>query len=289
MLYGPNNEEMCIKKYLHFFLLCISLSCADDNTTIRIKGSDTEVNLAVELAESFHHINSEVFVSISGGGSGLGIASLLNNTTDIANSSRSIKSQEINLFQQKNASIDSFIFAQDAIAFVVAASLPIDSISTQNLANILSGKFKDWKPLIGKNKPINIYGRQSNSGTHDFVKQKLGIEFTPYAKQMNGNAQILEALKTDDSGIGYVGTGYVTHQNKDIKVLTVYDKANAVAVSPLDARMIAAGRYYFQRPLFQYYKSDSYEKIKPFLDFEKGAMGQKIIQASGYYPVNKTP
>lgn len=276
-------------RYIFFIIICFLWSCSSDNDTIKIKGSDTEVNLAVQLAESFHQTNSTIFVSISGGGSGLGIASLLNNTTDIANSSRSIKSQEIKLFQQKGMPIDSFIFAQDAIAFVVSNDSPIDSITTENLANILSGKFKNWLPLIGKNMPINIYGRQSNSGTHDFVKQKLGIEFTPYAKQMNGNAQILEAIKMDHSGIGYVGAGYVTQGNKGIKVLTIYDKTNPKAVSPLDAPMIAAGKYYFQRPLFQYYKSDSYNKIKPFLDFEKGAIGKKIIQSSGYYPVNKKP
>lgn len=272
-----------------FVLMWFLGACSPENNTIKIKGSDTEVNLAVQLAESFHQTNSTVFVSISGGGSGLGIASLLNNTTDIANSSRSIKNQEIKLFQQKHIPVDSFIFAQDAIAFVVATDLAIDSISTENLANVLSGKVKNWKPFIGKNMPINIYGRQSNSGTHDFVKQRLRIEFTPYAKQMNGNAQILEAIKTDNSGIGYVGAGYVTHGNKGIKVLTVYDKTNPKAVSPLDAPMIAAGKYYFQRPLFQYYKSASYDKIKPFLDFEKGFIGQKIIQASGYYPVVKKP
>ena len=276
-------------KYRIFILMCFLWSCSPDNNTIKIKGSDTEVNLAVQLAESFHQTNSTIFVSISGGGSGLGIASLLNNTTDIANSSRSIKSQEIELFQQKGTPIDSFIFAQDAIAFVVANDSPIDSISTANLANILSGKVKNWLPFIGKSTPINIYGRQSNSGTHDYVKHKLGIEFTPYAKQMNGNAQILEAIRADHSGIGYVGAGYVTHGNKGLKVLTIYDKTNPKAISPLDAKMIADGKYYFQRPLFQYYKSDSYSKIKPFLDFEKGVIGKKIIQSSGYYPLSTKP
>ena len=276
-------------KYLICILVCSLWSCSPDNNTIKIKGSDTEVNLAVQLAESFHQTNSTIFVSISGGGSGLGIASLLNNTTDIANSSRSIKSQEIELFQQKGTPIDSFIFAQDAIAFVVANDSPIDSISTDNLANILSGKVKNWLPFIGKSTPINIYGRQSNSGTHDYVKHKLGIEFTPYAKQMNGNAQILEAIRADHSGIGYVGAGYVTHGNKGLKVLTIYDKTNPKAISPLDAKMIADGKYYFQRPLFQYYKSDSYSKIKPFLDFEKGVIGKKIIQSSGYYPLSTKP
>lgn len=274
---------------MKFFLMAFSLlllSCSQDNVTIKIKGSDTEVNLAVLLAEDFHKVNSDAFVSISGGGSGLGIASLLNGTADVANSSRSIKKTEIELFQKQGTQIDSFIFAQDAIAFVVAKSLPIDSITPMELAGILNGKYKNWYPLTGKKMPINIYGRQSNSGTHDFIKNRLNINFTPYAKQMNGNAQILEAIKTDHSGIGYVGAGYVMHGSGDgIKVLTVYLSKNEKAISPLDAAMIAAGRYFFQRPLFQYYKTASYNKIKPFLDFEKSGSGKKIIESSGYYPV----
>jgi len=272
-------------KYYLICLIVLLISCSRENDTIKIKGSDTEVNLAVLLAESFHHVNSGVFVSISGGGSGLGIASLLNSTADIANSSRSIGAGEIELFKKQGAQIDSFIFAQDAIAFVVAEDLPIDSISTINLANILSGNYKNWSSVTGKTISINIYGRQSNSGTHDFVRNKLGIEFTPYAKQMSGNAQILEAIKADHSGIGYVGAGYVAGGSKGIKVLPVYVSKNEKAISPLDSTMIAAGKYFFQRPLFQYYKTEAYNKIKPFIDFEKSEEGKKIIHASGYYPV----
>ena len=267
-------------------LAALLTSCSGDNQTIKIKGSDTEVNLAVLLAESFHKVNADVFVSISGGGSGLGIASLLNGTADIANSSRSIKNEEINLFKDKGEQVDSFVFAQDAIAFVVAKDLPIDSISADDLAKILNGKTKNWSALTGKDLPVNIYGRQSNSGTHDFVQHKLGIEFSPYAKQMNGNAQILEAIKTDHSGIGYVGAGYVSEgQSKGIKVLLISSGKNEKAISPLDGAMISEGKYFFQRPLFQYFKSTSSSKIKPFLDFEKSKEGQAIIQSSGYYPV----
>ena len=275
-----------MKKYFVAALIILS-SCTQDNKTIKIKGSDTEVNLAVQLAEDFHAVNPDVFVSISGGGSGLGITSLLNGTADIANSSRSIKKEEIEIFQKKNTAIDSFIFAQDSIAFVVARDLPIDSINTTALSNILNGTYKNWSSLTHINKPINIYGRQSNSGTYDFVKKKLNIDFTPYAKQMNGNAQILEAIRADNSGIGYVGAGYVTHGSNGVKVLLIYDSTHPKAVSPLDASMVLAGKYYFQRPLFQYYRTSAYDKIKPFLDFQKSEQGKKIIQSSGYYPINK--
>lgn len=274
-------KQFCIS------LMVLLISCSRDNGTIKIKGSDTEVNLAVSLAESFHQVNPGIFVSISGGGSGLGIASLLNGTADVANSSRSINKEEIVLFNKKGYQIDSFIFAQDAIAFVVADDLPIDSIDVAELSKILNGTYKNWQTLTQIKMPVNIYGRQSNSGTHDFIKKKLGIDFTPYAKQMNGNAQILEAIKTDHSGIGYVGAGYILKGgNKGIKVLSIYSKNILPAVSPLDAKMIAADKYYFQRPLFQYFKVISYNKVKPFIDFEKSIDGKKIIEIAGYYPVN---
>ncbi|WP_149243090.1 substrate-binding domain-containing protein [Dyadobacter sp. 32] len=264
------------------------MSCSGNKDVIKIKGSDTEVNLAVELAETFHDNNPTLFVSISGGGSGLGIASLLNGTADIANSSRSINEQETALFDKDGARIDSFIFAQDAIAFVVAESLPIDSISTDQLASLLKGEHTDWSSITTSKLPVNIYGRQSNSGTHDFVKRKLEIEFSDKAKEMNGNAQILEAIKADDSGIGYVGAGYVSNGGSEgIKVLKVYSNEAPKAISPLDAEMIAAGKYLFQRPLFQYYQATSFEKIKPFIDFEKSPQGQQIIKQAGYYPVMK--
>jgi phosphate transport system substrate-binding protein len=285
-----NESKIRISKH-HLLALTILLSSCSRNTgTIKIKGSDTEVNLVVQLAESFHEVNPVIIVSISGGGSGLGIASLINGTADIANSSRSINNKETELFKKEDTPIDSFIFAQDAIALVVAADLPIDSISVTELAKVLNGNYKNWSRLTGKNLPVNIYGRQSNSGTHDFVKEKLGIDFSPYAKQMNGNAQILEAIKADHSGIGYVGAGYVAHgANKAIKILSVYANENEKAVSPLDSAMIAAGKYFFQRPLFQYYRTSSYDKIKPILDFEKSDAGKKVILKAGYYPVKKEP
>lgn len=262
-------------------------ACSSNDNGIKIKGSDTEVNLSVLLAEQFHEKNDEVLVSISGGGSGLGLASLLNGNADIANSSRSISNTELDLFEQKNIEIDSFVFAQDAIAFVVSSKLPIDSISTENIANILKGKLTNWTSLTNSDMPITIYGRQSNSGTYDYVKHILKIHFSPYAKQMNGNAQIIEAIKVDDSGIGYVSAGYVVNGNASgLKILPVY-KGKSKAISPLDTKAIASGEYFFQRPLFQYYKKSDYQKIKPFLDFEKSEMGAKIIQQSGYYPVNK--
>lgn len=273
----------------YFFIpLTILLFACSDNKTVKVKGSDTEVNLAVQFAESFHRYKPSLFISVSGGGSGLGIASLLNGNADIANASRRINEKEMALFREKGIVLDSFIFAQDAIAFIVADDLPLASISTRQLADLLSGKVRNWEPIAGKRLPVNIYGRQSNSGTHDFVKNRLHISFSPAAKQMNGNAQILEAIRADHSGIGYVGAGYVIHGvTKGIKVLPVYTTDRNAAVSPLDAAKIAEGAYFFQRPLFQYFRAKDSLQVRPFIAFEKSPEGQKIINVGGYYPAKK--
>ncbi|PLK43462.1 PstS family phosphate ABC transporter substrate-binding protein [Emticicia sp. TH156] len=270
---------------LIFLVILIISGCAEHDNTIKVKGSDTEVNLAVVLAENFHYGYPELLVSISGGGSGLGIASLLNGTADIANSSRDINEKELALFKAKNLEISSFIFAQDAIAFVVSDQLPIDSISTQALARVLSGEWNNWNRLTSSDIPINIYGRQSNSGTHEYIQKSLKIRFSPLAKQMNGNAQILEGIKVDPSGIGYVGAGYMKQKSgSGLKVLKIYTSDGGEAVSPLDAKKIISGKYFFQRPLYQFFKKKDYQKVKPFLDYEKTKEGLAIIMKSGYYP-----
>jgi phosphate transport system substrate-binding protein len=275
---------------LYFIILCFSVtSCSEEIRTLKIKGSDTEVNLVTELAESFHKSNKTSYLSISGGGSGLGIASLLNGQADIANSSRELNVEESELFRKRGIELDTFVFAEDAIAFIVSPLLLLDSISTVDLAGILDGSTNNWKKLTGNEIKINIYGRQSNSGTYDFVKDKLNIQFSTHAKEMNGNAQIIEAIKSDPSGIGYVGAGYVMNsrngQIQNIKVLHIRPDKSNKAYSPLDSNAVFNHEYYFRRHLFQFIRKSSASAAAPFIAFEKSPAGARIIRKSGYYPV----
>ncbi|EHQ28844.1 phosphate binding protein [Mucilaginibacter paludis DSM 18603] len=273
-------------RYL-IYCLCLSMltGCSNADKSIKVKGSDTEVNLAVSLAENFYKVHSDFSVAISGGGSGLGIASLLNGQTDIANSSRPLNSEEIELLKAKGIAIRTVIFAEDATAFIVHRDFPLDSIDVPSLTRILNGQYKTWKPVTGQDMAVNIYGRQSNSGTHSFISKKLNIQFSRDAKEMNGSAQIVEGIKRDKSGIGYVGAGYILHGgvNQPVKVLKITSKKGIKSVSPLDTKAIAAHLYYFQRPLYQFIPITSWNKVDAFIDFEKSAAGQKIITESGYY------
>lgn len=269
-------------------LLFLLLACDARSDLLKIKGSDTEVNLSVLLAEAYHQKHQNVQLSVSGGGSGLGIASLLNGLTDVANSSRPINPEEKTLFRQKGIEIIPFVFAQDALAIIVHEDMELDSLSIAEVKQIFSGEIGTWKYLTNSKFPVTVYGRQSNSGTHSYLKKKLGIEFTLHAKEMNGNAQIIEAVKADKGGVGYVGAGYIIKNGKKqgtgFKVLSIYE-ANHLAYSPLDYEAVIRKQYYFQRPLYQYVLKSSYHVAKPLLEFEKSPEGQKIIIDNGYFPV----
>lgn len=262
------------------------MACSNNDKAIKVKGSDTEVNLSVTLAETFFKINEDFSIAISGGGSGLGIASLLNGQADIANSSRPLNEEEINMFKERGIAFRTVVFAGDATAFIVRKDFPVDSIDIATLAKVLSGEYTSWQPITGEDMPINIYGRQSNSGTHSFVRKQLGIRFSPHAKEMSGNAQIMEGVKMDVSGIGYVGAGYIMHDDNEeqpVKVLRVTEKIGESAISPVDEDAISKGLYYFQRPLYQFIPETSWGKVSAFIAFEQGPIGRKIIKESGYY------
>jgi phosphate transport system substrate-binding protein len=269
------------------FWVCFLSSCGKQEDVLKIKGSDTEVNISVLLSEAYYMQNKNVHLSVSGGGSGLGIAALLNGLADIANSSRPMNDDEVILFKEKKVEIVPYVFAQDALAIIAHPSVLRDSISVDEVKRIFNGEITDWQQLGLKKTLLTIYGRQNNSGTHAYLKKKLGIEFSLYAKEMNGNAQIIEAVKADKGGFGYVGAGYVIKNGKQadmsIKILKIYEQGT-IAYSPLDYDAVIQQQYYFQRPLFQYILKSSYAKAQPLLDFEKSAVGQKIIVSNGYFP-----
>ncbi|MCA5004996.1 substrate-binding domain-containing protein [Sphingobacterium bovistauri] len=281
------NKIITYKTVLSSFLGLMLLSgCTDKTHSIKMKGSDTEVNLAVNLAEKFTEIDPDFSIAISGGGSGLGITSLLNDQADIANSSRPLSDEEVEQFKEKNIELKTVVFAEDATAVIVHKDLPLSEIDLETLGKVLDGKIENWNELTEVDMPINIYGRQSSSGTYSFMKKKLKVEFAPKAKEMTGNAQIIEGVKADKSGIGYVGAGYLSpesEQKQGVKVLKVKKTAQDTAYSPVDKYAITNNLYFFQRPLYQFILKKSWDKVKPFIDFEIGEKGVGIIREHGYY------
>ncbi len=270
--------------------LILLTGCVHRNIeTITVKGSDTEVNLVLQLAEAYMDTELDVSVNVTGGGSGVGIAGLLNGRIDVANSSREINAYELQLAEERQIAIESYVFAADALAIICHPSVSLDSLTLNDLGKIFSGEIQNWQQLDGSDGLISLYGRQSNSGTFMYFRERvLGKDYAPSIKQMNGNAQILEAVKADPNAIAYIGFGYLTDESgalrQGIKVLKLAAKSGQTAVSPLNRMAIKAGLYPLTRPLFQCTNGEPAGKIRAFYEFEKSEAGQKIITKNGYLP-----
>lgn len=259
---------------------------------ILVKGSDTEVNVALALAEAFMEKEPNASIAVTGGGSGTGIAALISGKTHIANASRPMKAEEIHFAATRGIKPVPIIFGIDALAIIVNTRNPVDSLSVSDLGKIFRGDTKNWAETGGNDNAISLYGRQSNSGTFLFFREKiLGADYAPSLKQMNGTAQIVEAISTDPGGIGYVGIGYLSEKGGQlpphVKVLKISEKTGAVAFSPREPSQILNGQYPIVRPLYQYVNNAPDDRLLEFLLFSISPEGQKIVQTNGYYPISR--
>jgi phosphate transport system substrate-binding protein len=253
--------------------------------TVEIKGSDTLINIVQKLAETYMKGHPDASISVTGGGSGTGIAALINRRCSIANSSRGIKPKEVEDANTKGVDPKRIVVAIDGLSVITNAQNPIDKLTMDEIGKIYRGDIKNWKDLGGNNTPINLYGRQSNSGTYDFMKEVvMKGEYSPNMKSMNGNAQIVETVKQDLGGIGYVGVGYV----KDATGITVLKVAASPGLgyfSPLNSMDVKIGNYPITRPLNQYLNGEPKGAIKDFIVFELSAEGQRIAEEEGFFAI----
>ncbi|MGC8797905.1 MAG: PstS family phosphate ABC transporter substrate-binding protein [candidate division WOR-3 bacterium] len=177
---------------------------------VMVRGSDTMLNLTQRLAEAFAGVQPDVTISVTGGGSGVGINGLINREVDIANASRGIKSKEISAARANGVNPVEIVIALDGISVIVNSRNPVNQLTVQQIGAIYRGEITNWNQVGGPNKKIVLYGRQPNSGTFVFFREEVVKgEYAPSMRQMNGNAQIVEGVKADDGGIGYVGLGYI--------------------------------------------------------------------------------
>jgi phosphate transport system substrate-binding protein len=263
----------------------LALSSALVARELMVKGSDTLLNLVQNLAEAFSTAQPDVTVSVTGGGSGVGISAIISNETDIADASRSIKSKEIATARANGVNPTEYVIAIDGVCIIVNASNSIEKLTIDQFSQLYQGKISNWSQVGGPNKKVSLYGRQPSSGTFVYVRDEaVKGEYSASMRQMNGNAQIVEAVKGDEGGIGYVGVGYARVDG--IKVLKMSnDGANYY--SPLDKSSIDAGTYPLARPLFQYTNGKAKGDAKSFIQFEISAAGQKIVEEQGFFPVTQ--
>jgi phosphate transport system substrate-binding protein len=277
--------------------LCLSLLTAGgmlfaQKKFMQVKGSDTLVNLVQILVEEFMAKNPDKPIAVLGGGSGTGIAALINDTCDIANHSRPMKDKEYEQAKDKGIITRTFIIAIDGLSVIVNPTNNVTELSMAQIGAIYRGEIENWREVGGANQPISLYGRQSNSGTFVFFQEHvLGKQdYSADMKRMNGNAQIVEGVMADKAGIGYVGVGYVVDQRSGkvrpgIKVLNVSKDAGGKAFSPLDKAAVDSGDYPVARPLFQTTNGIPKGAVKAFLEFELSQEGQKIVEKEGFFPI----
>jgi phosphate transport system substrate-binding protein len=259
---------------------------------IQVKGSDSEVNLVQKLAEIFMQKNPGANIAVTGGGSGTGIAALINKTTDIANSSRDLSPKEEEAAKKAGVTPFRVVFATDGISAIIHPDNPVNKLSLEQLGRIFKGDITNWKEVGGPDAKISLYGRQSNSGTYVFFREfVVKGDYSPHKKSMNGNAQIVEAIKRDKAGIGYVAVGYVVNEKGELKpglkLLDIAKDAQSQAFSPAVMENVMTGKYPISRPLNQYLVGKPTGKLLDFIRFEISKEGQEVVRKEGFFPVQK--
>ncbi|MCK4881633.1 MAG: PstS family phosphate ABC transporter substrate-binding protein [Candidatus Omnitrophica bacterium] len=252
---------------------------------LQIKGSDTLINLVQKLAEEYMAENPGAYIAVTGGGSGTGIAALINKKCDIANASRLMKSKEIAQASEGGVDVKRVVIAMDGLSVITNPGNPIDKLTLGEIGRIFRGEVTNWKEVGGNDVPITLYGRQSNSGTFVFFRDAvLKGDYSQKMNRMNGNAQIVEGIKQDVSGIGYVGVGYVKDA-AGLTILKVAAKAGGTYASPLNSEDVKSGKYPISRPLNQYINGSPEGAVKAFLEYEISVTGQRVVEEEGFFPI----
>jgi len=270
---------------------------SSDNSTsqaeayIQNTGSDTIVNLALAWAEKYQTLHPEVRVSVSGGGTGTGIAALINETVDIANASRQIKEEEIEQANENNVDPREFIIAGDAIAVIVNPSNPVSELTLQQISDIYSGKINNWREIGGEDRPIVRVSRETNSGTHVYFLEnvlRLGQKenktlFATNTLLLPSSQGIVSEISDNPNAIGYDGLGYVT---PDLKVIAVAKAAGEPYILP-SIETVNDGTYPIARDLFMYTAGEPTGAVKNYLDWIQTSDAQAIVSELGFVPVIK--
>ncbi|MDY6148071.1 MAG: phosphate ABC transporter substrate-binding protein [Porphyromonas sp.] len=270
-----------MKKY--FLLFVFFLTIAAVLQAQRIKGSDTVLPLSQKEAESYMKVNPSARITVSGGGSGVGIAAILSNTTDIAQASRRIKFSERQKLKQMNRTVREVVVAYDALAVVVHPSNKISKLTRKQLEDIFTGKIRNWKEVGGADLKIIPYSRETSSGTYEFFKEIVlkNKNYMNGIMSMPATGAIIQSVSQTPGAIGYVGLAYL---NRKVKPLAVSFDSSKKYTTP----SIASAKnktYPIVRPLYYYYDSRAETKVKPFIDYVLSGQGQKIVSEIGFVEV----
>lgn len=270
---------MKVRRNLLIALSLLSISASAQ----RIKGSDTVLPVAQQTAERFMNQHPDARVTVTGGGTGVGISALMDNTTDIAMASRPIKFSEKMKIKEAGQDVDEIIVAYDALAVVVHPSNPVKQLTRQQLEDIFRGKITNWKQVGGDDRKIVVYSRETSSGTYEFFKESVlkNKNYMSSSLSMPATGAIIQSVSQTKGAIGYVGLAYI---NKEVKPIHVsYDAGKTFTEPSFENAKNKA--YPIVRPLFYYYDVKNEGKVKPFIDYILSAEGQATVKQVGYIPV----
>lgn len=254
---------------------------SQNKKSVTIKGSDTMVHLMSTMAEAYMKFKAGDQVSVTGGGSGTGIAAIINGTTDICASSRDMQQKEKDEAKSKNVNIVEKVIAYDGLAVIVHPDNPISELTMEQIKKVFTGAYKNWKELGGPDQPITALSRESNSGTYVFFQEHVleKENFDPTVKLMPASSSIAQSVSQDKWSIGYLGLGYTKEGN--IKVLNVKKDANSPAITP-NHNTVLDKSYSIARPLFLIFNGEPQGINASYLEFCMSPEGQKIVEETGY-------
>jgi phosphate transport system substrate-binding protein len=245
-----------------------------EKKTLVLEGSTTVLPIAQAAAESFMNNNPDADIKVRGGGSGVGITSLLAKTCDIADASRSIKDAELKEAASKGVNPKANVIAMDGIAVIVNPSNTVKELTKQQVADIFTGKISDWSQVGGTAGQIVVVSRDSSSGTFEaFGALALGgSKVRQDALMQASNQAVATTVSTTAGAIGYVGVGYIS---ESIKALSIG------GIMP-SAKTVLSAKYPYSRPLFMYTNGAPKGLAKDFIDFVLSKDGQKIVDEQGF-------
>ena len=260
------------------------------SVTIQNVGSDTIVNLALAWAETYQAQHPNVRIAVTGGGSGTGIAGLVNGTVDVANASRRMKPEEVEAAQANGIMPVEHIIARDAIAIVIHPSNPVERLTLPQISDIFSGKITNWLEVGGDERPIVLLSRESNSGTHVyFLEQvvRLGDKhdttlFSPNTLLMPSSEGISAEVRQNPNSIGYDGLGYVTPDQKTLAIAA--DPSGHYVLPTIET--VNSGDYPIARDLYMYTAGEPQGTIAEYLAWILSPGGQVSVIELGFVPLS---
>jgi phosphate transport system substrate-binding protein len=265
-------------------VLALLLGIAIAGNSITIKGSDTLVRLGQRWAEEYMKLNEGSVIQVSGGGSGTGIAALLNGTTDICEASRDMKEKEYKLADKAGIKPFRISVALDGIAVYLNEENPVHQFTLAQLKGIYTGIITNWKEVGGPDAKIILYGRENNSGTYAFFKEHV-LEKEDYAEEtqtLPGTAAVVNAVAKDKNGIGYGGIAWA----KGVKYANVAKDDKSPAIEPT-IENVSNGTYPISRDLYWFFNGKPTGELKKLANWALSPAGQKIAEDMGYVPLPK--